>query len=85
MKQIVILSMIIFIFSGCLGHQTVQLKLRNSQDRVLSPVKEKTNVVDEQNTVVEEFVPMDIKETNGPQSSIKFKNINYNISMESLA
>jgi len=58
------LFIFIFVFSGCNQKQTVELKLPQKYQKAKKDVEIKKEKVPENDTVVEDFVPMDIKETN---------------------
>ena len=59
MKQILALSVFIFLFFGCTPKQTVQLKMPNKQNNTYI----KPTVKEDKKTVVKEFEPIDIIES----------------------
>ena len=59
MKQILALSVFIFLFFGCTPKQTVQLKMPNKQNNTYV----KPTVKEDKKTVVKEFEPIDIIES----------------------
>jgi hypothetical protein len=63
LKQIAILSILTIVFIGCNQKQVVELKLppQYQTNKVIEVKKEKTE--ENNNTIVEEFVPMDIIES----------------------
>ena len=59
MKQIIALSVLVFLFFGCTPKQSVQLKMPNKQNNTYV----KPTIKEDKKTVVQEFEPMDIIET----------------------
>lgn len=59
MKQIIALSVLVFLFFGCTPKQSVQLKMPNKQNNTYV----KPAIKEDKKTVVQEFEPMDIIET----------------------
>lgn len=59
MKQIIALFVLVFLFFGCTPKQSVQLKMPNKQNNTYV----KPTIKEDKKTVVQEFEPMDIIET----------------------
>ena len=59
MKQIIALFVLVFLFFGCTPKQSVQLKMPNKQNNTYV----KHTIKEDKKTVVQEFEPMDIIET----------------------
>jgi hypothetical protein len=69
LKQIVTLLILIFVFFGCTPKQTVQLKLPQKKEKITEMKIEKDKViVDDSITIIEEFKPIDIKESTGSEN-----------------
>lgn len=66
MRQIFTLILFVFIFFGCTPKQVVELKLpnKNKIEKVVKPAVQKD---EDSVTVVEEFVPIDIKESDAKE------------------
>ncbi len=64
MRQLLVLLFVIFAFLGCTQKQVVQLKMPGQKAPVVQPANPKQQVVDEdKTTVIEEFVPVEVLET----------------------
>ena len=72
MKQIIAVLTLVFLFFGCAGKPTVELKLPKNNQSVKKVEKKKADKVDNI-TVVEEFKPIEIKETDKNGSIINNK------------
>ena len=70
MKQIIALFALVFLFFGCTPKQSVQLKMPNKQNNTY--VKP-TTIKEDKKTVVQEFEPMDIVESDSKGKSKKEK------------
>ena len=69
MKQIIALFVLVFLFFGCTPKQSVQLKMPNKQNNTYV----KPTIKEDKNTVVQEFEPMDIVESDSKGKSKKEK------------
>ncbi|BAK72873.1 MAG: hypothetical protein RBQ84_09220 [Arcobacter sp.] len=86
MKQILALILFVFVFFGCTQKQVVELKLPN-KNKIEKQVQKEKKVEEDSVTVVEEFTPIDIKESdikeetipNGSMNTIDEENINIQI------
>jgi len=86
LKQILALILFVFVFFGCTQKQVVELKLPN-KNKIEKQVQKEKKVEEDSVTVVEEFTPIDIKESdikeetipNGSMNTIDEENINIQI------
>ncbi|WP_198305290.1 hypothetical protein [Arcobacter vandammei] len=62
MKQLLVLLLVVFAFFGCTQKQVVQLKMPGQKSPVVQPSTPK-QVDEDKVTVVEEFVPVEVMET----------------------
>jgi hypothetical protein len=69
LKQIIALFVLVFLFFGCTPKQSVQLKMPNKQNNTYV----KPTIKEDKKTVVQEFEPMDIIETDTKGKSKKEK------------
>ena len=67
MKQIIALTVLVFLFFGCTPKQKVQLKMPNQQ----SYVKPTKTIKEDKKTVVQELEPMDIVESDSKGKTTK--------------
>ncbi len=70
MKQIIALMVLVFLFFGCTPKQKVQLKMPNQQNSYVKPTKQ-TPIREDKKTVVQEFEPMDIIESDSKGKTTK--------------
>ena len=70
MKQIIALMVLVFLFFGCTPKQKVQLKMPNQQNSYVKPTKQ-APLREDKKTVVQEFEPMDIIESDSKGKSTK--------------
>ena len=70
MKQIIALFALVFLFFGCTPKQSVQLKMPNKQNNSYA---KPTTIKEDKKTVVQEFEPMDIVESDSKGKSKKEK------------
>ncbi len=67
MKQIIALAVLVFLFFGCTPKQSVQLKMPNKQNNTYV----KPTIKEDKKTVVQEFEPMDIVESDSKDKASK--------------
>ena len=67
MKQIIALAVLVFLFFGCTPKQSVQLKMPNKQNNTYV----KPTIKEDKKTVVQEFEPMDIVESDSKGKASK--------------
>ncbi len=70
MKQIIALMVLVFLFFGCTPKQKVQLKMPNQQNSYVKPTKQ-APIREDKKTVVQEFEPMDIIESDSKGKATK--------------
>jgi hypothetical protein len=67
LKQIIALAVLVFLFFGCTPKQSVQLKMPNKQNNTYV----KPTIKEDKKTVVQEFEPMDIVESDSKGKASK--------------
>jgi hypothetical protein len=67
LKQIIALAVLVFLFFGCTPKQSVQLKMPNKQNNTYV----KPTIKEDKKTVVQEFEPMDIVESDSKDKASK--------------